>query len=88
MGKHLAEQLREAIRASSLSLTQLGRDTGIDSGRLSRFMRGERDLTLDATAALCAALGLELAASSDAGGSSGGVRKSGVAKRFRPRKAK
>jgi transcriptional regulator with XRE-family HTH domain len=56
----LQEQLRQAIRASGRSLTQLGRAAGLDSGRLSRFMRGERDLSLSATAKLCNVLGLRL----------------------------
>jgi transcriptional regulator with XRE-family HTH domain len=59
----LADQLRAAIRASGLSLNQLGQTTGVDSGRLSRFMRGERDLTLGASTSLCRLLGLELCAS-------------------------
>jgi hypothetical protein len=33
----------------------------VDSGRLSRFMRGERDLGVDAAGKLCEALGLQLA---------------------------
>src|SRR6266851_6757745 len=45
----LAEQLREAIRTSGQSLTQLGKGCGIDSARLSRFMRGERGLSFEAT---------------------------------------
>src|SRR5437773_2474498 len=56
----MAEQLRRAIRASGQSLNQLGQERGVDSGRLSRFMRGERDLTLEATTRLCQVLGLEL----------------------------
>ena len=56
----LAEQLKQAIRESGMSLTRLGQATGVDSGRLSRFMRGERDLTLEASARLCGALGMEL----------------------------
>lgn len=42
-----SEQLREAIRASEISLKELARRTGVDDGVLSRFMRGERSLTLD-----------------------------------------
>jgi transcriptional regulator with XRE-family HTH domain len=57
---NLEEQLRAAIRECGMSLTQLGDTTGVDSGRLSRFMRGERDLTLGATTKLCEALGLRL----------------------------
>jgi transcriptional regulator with XRE-family HTH domain len=59
-GPGLVEQLREAIRKSGESLNQLGERSGLDSARLSRFMRGERDLTLSAAEKLCQALGLEL----------------------------
>jgi transcriptional regulator with XRE-family HTH domain len=65
---NLEEQLRQAIRASGLSLTQLGHTTGVDSGRLSRFMRGERDLTLAATTKLCEALDLQLTGPGSAAG--------------------
>jgi transcriptional regulator with XRE-family HTH domain len=56
----VAEQLREAIRQSGRSLNQLAADSGVDKSRLSRFLRGERDLTLTATAILCEKLGLHL----------------------------
>jgi transcriptional regulator with XRE-family HTH domain len=57
----LVEQLRQAIRSSGESLNQLGERSGLDSARLSRFMRGERDLTLSAAEKLCDVLGLHLA---------------------------
>lgn len=52
--------MRRAIRESGLSLHQLDRDTGVHNGRLSRFVRGERDLTLTAAGKVCRALGLVL----------------------------
>jgi transcriptional regulator with XRE-family HTH domain len=55
----LTEYIRDAIRDSGISLYQLGRMSHVDSGRLSRFMRGERDLTLEATSQICEALGLD-----------------------------
>jgi transcriptional regulator with XRE-family HTH domain len=55
-----ADVIRQAVVDSGLSLNQLGRASAIDSGRLSRFMRGERDLTLASAAKLCEALGLRL----------------------------
>jgi transcriptional regulator with XRE-family HTH domain len=58
---NLDQQLRQAIRESGLSLNALGRRAGIDHGRLSRYVRGERDLTLAAVTKLCEALGLQLA---------------------------
>jgi transcriptional regulator with XRE-family HTH domain len=57
----VAARLREAIQASGLSLNQLGQRAGIDHSRLSRFVRGERDLTLDSVDKLCQVLGLQLA---------------------------
>jgi transcriptional regulator with XRE-family HTH domain len=56
----MVEQIRAAVRSSGLTSTVLAERTGVDTGRISRFMRGERDLTLHAAARLCAALGLEL----------------------------
>lgn len=54
--------LRQAITASGLSLNALSRTCGVDPGRLSRFMRSERDLNLDAVAKICKALGFTLTA--------------------------
>ena len=62
-GKALPElirAIRRAIETSGLSLNQLGVVSGVDRGRLSRFMRGERDLTLTAAARLCEVLGLHI----------------------------
>lgn len=53
-------QLRAEIVASGISFNELGRMAGIDGGRISRFVRGERTITLDAAARLCQALGLVL----------------------------
>ena len=62
-GKALPElirAIRRAIETSGLSLNQLGVVSGVDRGRLSRFMRGERDLTLNAAARLCEVLDLHV----------------------------
>lgn len=56
----LVSELREAIRGSGQSLRDLGRACGVGGDRLSRFMRGERDLTLGAAEKICRALGLRL----------------------------
>jgi transcriptional regulator with XRE-family HTH domain len=53
-------QLQDAIRASGLSLNELGRRTGVSEGQLSRFLRGDRTLTLPAAARVCQYFGLEL----------------------------
>ena len=56
----VVHQLQGAIRASGLSLNELGRRTGVSEGQLSRFLRGDRTLTLPAAARLCLYFGLEL----------------------------
>jgi plasmid maintenance system antidote protein VapI len=56
----LSEQLRQAIRDDGRTLGQLARATGVDTPRLSRFVRGQRRLTLPAVDAVAAALGLRL----------------------------
>jgi transcriptional regulator with XRE-family HTH domain len=60
MAPQLVAKLRQAIQESGHSLNQLSAECGVDRGRLSRFMRGERDLTFAAAALLCEALGLDL----------------------------
>jgi transcriptional regulator with XRE-family HTH domain len=57
----LIRQLREAISHSGLPLNQLSKASGVHRSALSRFMRGERGLTLDGAAKVCEALGLVLA---------------------------
>ena len=59
-GNSLVVHLREAIKHSGQSLYQLAQATGVGRDRLSRFLRGERDLTLEAADRLCQALGLVL----------------------------
>jgi transcriptional regulator with XRE-family HTH domain len=61
----LTDQIREALGQTGRSLNQLSSQCGIDRGRLSRFLRGERDLTLTAASALCGTLGLFLTAKKD-----------------------
>jgi transcriptional regulator with XRE-family HTH domain len=62
-GGGLKDQRREAIRASGESLQELGRRSGVKADRLSRFLRGERGLSLDAVEDICKTLGLRLVAS-------------------------
>ena len=54
-------QLRRAIAASGSSLNQLEKAAKVHRAQLSRFVRGERSLTLAAAARVCAHLGLRLA---------------------------
>jgi transcriptional regulator with XRE-family HTH domain len=56
----LVEQLRQAIRDSGKTLLQLSKESGVDTGRLSRFMRGERNINIVAAEKICEALGLAL----------------------------
>lgn len=61
----MVRQIRQAIRSSRMSLAELERRTGVDRSRLSRFLRGERSMTLKAAALICEALGLRLRRSQD-----------------------
>lgn len=49
--------LRKLIQHDGRSLNQIGHATGIDSGRLSRFMRADRTITLEAADQLVSGLG-------------------------------
>jgi transcriptional regulator with XRE-family HTH domain len=57
----LTEQLRAAIQQSGQSLAQLGKACGVDAPRLSRFVRGERGLSLEAVDRIASVLRLHLA---------------------------
>jgi transcriptional regulator with XRE-family HTH domain len=57
----VVEQLREAITQSGIPLNQLSKASGVHRSQLSRFLRGERDISLEGASAICQALGLELA---------------------------
>jgi transcriptional regulator with XRE-family HTH domain len=56
----VVEQLRAMIRASGQSLNQLSKSCGVGRDRLSRFVRGERGISLEAADRVCQALGLRL----------------------------
>ena len=56
----LSEQLRQAIRDDGRTLGRLARATGVDTPRLSRFVRGRRRLTLPAVDAIARELGARL----------------------------
>src|SRR5262245_11256657 len=57
----LIEQLRGAVAGCGISMNRLGKEAGVNQAQLSRFIRGERTLTLPTAAKLCAYLGLRLA---------------------------
>lgn len=56
----ISQSLRRAICGSLQTLTEIEEKTGVDPGRLSRFLRGERTLTLHAVDALAKHFGLTL----------------------------
>ena len=62
MRKHqdITDTLRDAIGASGRSLRDIERATGVDHGRLSRFMRRSRGISADTFAELCTEFGFRL----------------------------
>ena len=54
------DQLRQAVRDSGLSQNALAKRARVAQSQLSRFLRGERTLTLPAAARVCDVIGLEL----------------------------
>lgn len=56
----LAERIREAIRASGKSANQLAAASTVDKGIITRFLRGERSVTVETAGRLLAALGCEV----------------------------
>lgn len=54
------DELRAAIRSSELSLREIGRLAGVDPSQLSRFVRGERGLTLVSVTKLARLFGLTM----------------------------
>lgn len=58
--KTVSGQLRQAISASGETLREIARETGVDIGVLSRFIRRERGINDETLSVLCKYLGLEL----------------------------
>jgi plasmid maintenance system antidote protein VapI len=58
--RSVCDQLREAIRQSGKTHYRVGKDAGIKPEIVTRFVRGERDITGRTFAKLAAALGLML----------------------------
>jgi plasmid maintenance system antidote protein VapI len=56
----LADVLRQAIRDSGVSQQEVSRRTGVPAPVISRFLSGQRDLTLDTAEKLVVYLDLEL----------------------------
>jgi transcriptional regulator with XRE-family HTH domain len=57
MQANLAESLREVIRASGKSAGQLAAASTVDKGIITRFLRGERSITVETADKLLAGLG-------------------------------
>jgi transcriptional regulator with XRE-family HTH domain len=60
MGELFSERLRRAIRECGMTRYAISVRTGIDQATLSRFMTGERGLSLRAIDKLMDSLGLEI----------------------------
>ena len=58
--KAVSEALKQAIARSGLSYYEIAKQTGVQRSALTRFMSGERGLTLESTDAICLLLRLEL----------------------------
>ena len=58
--KKFPDQMRKAIKNSGLSLYAIAKTTGIQRPQLSRFMSGERGLSIESITAICDLLGLDL----------------------------
>ncbi len=56
----MSEQLKRVIRTCGYSRYRIWKETGVSQAALSRFMSGERSLTLDTVDVLADFLGLEL----------------------------
>jgi transcriptional regulator with XRE-family HTH domain len=56
----LVAVLKRAVENSGVSLSELARRSGVSHSQISRFVRGERLLALDAASKLFDALGLQI----------------------------
>jgi plasmid maintenance system antidote protein VapI len=56
----LSDQLRERIAAAGPSVYELARDAGVDRSVLSRFLAGQRTITLETADRLAKVLKLRL----------------------------
>ncbi len=58
----LTDQLRAAVAGCGMSLGDLARATGVDKSALSRFVNGERGLSMEGIDAIGQCLGLRIVA--------------------------
>jgi transcriptional regulator with XRE-family HTH domain len=60
VSKPLTDQIRDAVRQSKLSRYRMCQETGIDKASMSKFLNGERGLSLAALDKLGALLKLKI----------------------------
>lgn len=60
--RSIIEQLQHAIKRSGETQYAIAQSSGISQSVLNRFINGERGISLDTAAKLCAYLDLDLAA--------------------------
>lgn len=58
--RSIVDQLRKAIEKSDETQYAIAKATGVDQSVLSRFLHGERTISLETAARLCKHLALEL----------------------------
>jgi transcriptional regulator with XRE-family HTH domain len=68
MSEFFTDQLKRAIRESGMSRYALSKATGVDQGTLSKFLSGQRSISLDSVDKLVDVLGLTLTAQKKRGG--------------------
>ena len=60
--KTFSDELRRAVEQSGMTRYEIYKRTGIDQAVLSKFVHGERGVSLDTVDTLCECLGLRLVA--------------------------
>jgi transcriptional regulator with XRE-family HTH domain len=58
--KPFSNQLRDAVKDSGLPQSEICQETGIHKSTMSRFVRGEGGLGMDAIDAVCKCIGVNL----------------------------
>jgi transcriptional regulator with XRE-family HTH domain len=61
MSKTLTDQIRDAVQESGLTCYRICAETGIDKGSMSKFLNGQRGLSLAHLDKLAELLGLRIA---------------------------
>ena len=56
----IGDAIRQAVKQDTRSPCAIASAAGVDRGVLSRYLRGERDVTTETADKLCRVLGLEL----------------------------